>query len=312
MDTSFIFKASTWLQRWQDALTQTLRSEDPQIVLTEDPWEHHSGGKGLTRVFKGPVFEKAGVNFSHVRGPELPKAATLARPHLSGAPFEAMGTSTVIHPNNPFVPTVHANLRFIVVHPQKGPPTGWFGGGFDMTPYYPFLEDAQHWHTHAHAACQILGPEAYPRYKEHCDRYFYLPHRKETRGIGGLFFDDVVQPDLETVFQFIQSVGHHFIEGYRPIVQKRKHTEFSPQNKQFQRYRRGRYVEFNLLYDRGTHFGLQSGGRTESILMSLPPEVCWDYNVTPQPGSPEAQLNAYLRPRDWLQDAARHDNLASF
>ncbi len=297
---SLIHLVHTWLTGWQERVTQALQTADADLLITEDPWEHASGGSGLTRVMRGAFFEKAGVNFSHVQGPELPAAATRLRPHLAGAPFEAVGTSIVIHPKNPFVPTAHANLRFISVTQPSEKALGWFGGGFDLTPYYPFEEDAQHWHRCAKRACDSLHSEAYEHYKEACDSYFFLPHRNETRGIGGVFFDDLVEPNLKTVFGFTQALGLEFIDAYLPIVEKRKNIHYTPEQKAFQKQRRGRYVEFNLLYDRGTHFGLQSKGRTESILMSLPPEVSWDYAVSYPTGTPEAELLDFLKPRRYL------------
>jgi len=249
----------------------------------------------------GHVFEQAGVNFSHVSGGSLPPSATASRPELSGRSFQALGVSLVIHPRNPHVPTCHANVRLLVAEKPGEPDVWWFGGGYDLTPYYPVLEDVIGWHTTARAACTPFGEAVYPRYKDWCDRYFFLKHRQETRGVGGLFFDDLNEWGFERCFDFQQAVGNSFLQAYLPIVQRRKDTAWNEEQRQFQLYRRGRYVEFNLVYDRGTLFGLQSGGRTESILMSLPPLVRWEYDWKPQAGSPEEALyRDYLKPRDWL------------
>ncbi|CAG0909642.1 unnamed protein product, partial [Cyprideis torosa] len=267
-----------------------------------DAWERPVGGGGRTRVItNGKIFEQGGVNFSHVYGNSLPGSATASRPELAGRSFEAMGVSLVIHPHNPYVPTSHANVRFFIASKPGEPSIWWFGGGFDMTPYYGFEEDCQHWHQTAHDACEPFGEDVYPRLKTWCDEYFYLKHRQEPRGIGGLFFDDWNEPDFETAFGFMQSVGDHYLGAYLPIVQRRRNTEYGDRERQFQLYRRGRYVEFNLVYDRGTLFGLQSGGRTESILMSMPPLVRWEYNHHPEPESAEAELyEKYLKVCDWL------------
>ncbi len=273
----------------------------------EDQWRRDGeglGGDGLTRVLAGgEVFEQGGVNFSHVRGASLPPAATAQRPELAGRRFEALGVSLVIHPRNPYVPTSHANIRFFIAERDGSEPIWWFGGGFDMTPYYGFDEDAVHWHRTAREACRGFGDGTYARYKRWCDDYFHLPHRNEQRGIGGLFFDDLNEPGFADCFAFMRSVGDHYLPAYRPIVARRKATPYGERERDFQLYRRGRYVEFNLVYDRGTLFGLQSGGRTESILMSLPPLVKWRYDWRPEPGTPEARLYSdFLRPRDWLED----------
>ena len=250
----------------------------------------------------GEVFEQAGVGFSHVFGDELPAAATAQRPDLAGKRFQAIGVSLVLHPHNPYVPTTHANFRFFTAGESK--PVWWFGGGFDLTPYYPFREDVVHWHKMAKAACDPFGDDVYPRYKEWCDKYFYLEHRDETRGVGGLFFDDVNEFGFDASFAFLRSVGDNFLEAYKPIVKKRIGHPYGDRQRQFQLYRRGRYVEFNLIYDRGTLFGLQSAGRTESILMSLPPQVRWEYNWQPERGSAEEKLYLdFLRPRDWLGES---------
>jgi coproporphyrinogen III oxidase len=254
----------------------------------------------------GTVFERAGVSFSHVFGAMMPSSASSLRPETAGAPFEAMGLSLVFHPRNPYAPTTHCNVRFLVASPSAGPAHWWFGGGFDLTPYYPYDEDVLHWHRTARDACQPFGAETYEKYKEWCDRYFFLPHRNETRGVGGLFFDDLNQGGFERSFCFLRSVGDHFLPAYVPIIERRKDHSFGERERRFQLYRRGRYVEFNLVYDRGTLFGLQSRGRTESILMSMPPLARWDYDWHPEPGSPEARLyEDFLRPRDFLAELDR-------
>ena len=270
----------------------------------EDSWTREAGGGGCSRVLEdGAVFEKAGVNYSHVHGTELPGSATAHRPELAGRSFHATGVSLVIHPRNPYVPTSHANVRFFIAEKPGEAPVWWFGGGFDLTPYYGFEADAAHWHRTAAAACAPFGEDVYPRYKHWCDEYFYLRHRDEPRGVGGLFFDDLNTGGFDHCFDFMRSVGDHFLPAYRPIVERRMGTEWGEREREFQLYRRGRYVEFNLIYDRGTLFGLQSGGRTESILMSLPPRVSWRYDWHPEPGSEEARLyRDFLRPRDWLAE----------
>jgi coproporphyrinogen III oxidase len=271
-----------------------------------DAWSRPEGGGGESRILSGgAVFERAGVSFSHVFGDKMPPSATIQRPDIAGAPFEAMGLSLVFHPLNPHAPTTHCNVRFLCATPKAGAAHWWFGGGFDLTPYYAYDEDVLHWHRTARDACLGLGPDAYGEYKAWCDRYFFLPHRNETRGVGGLFFDDLNQPGFEPSFAFLQSVGDHFLPAYLPIVERRKNQIFSERERQFQLYRRGRYVEFNLVYDRGTLFGLQSRGRTESILMSMPPLARWDYDWHPEPGSAEARLYDYLRPRDYLSELGR-------
>ena len=287
----------------QDRICDALTELDGE-AFREDRWEREQGGGGRTRVLEeGRVFEKAGVNFSHVFGEGLPPSATAARPELAGRGFQAMGVSLVIHPRNPHVPTSHANVRFFIAEKPDAEPVWWFGGGFDLTPYYGYREDAVHWHRVAREACAPLGEEAYPRYKQWCDEYFYLKHRDEPRGVGGLFFDDLNAPDFATAFAFLRSVGDHYIPAYAPIVERRMDTPWTERQREFQLYRRGRYVEFNLVYDRGTLFGLQTGGRTESILMSLPPLVSWKYDWQPQPGSREAELyEVFLKPRDWLAE----------
>lgn len=295
-----------YLLQLQTRLLQSLQVFEPKM-FTVDPWERKEGGGGTTCVLRdGNVFESVGVNFSHVMGESLPASATAHRPELSGRQFEAVGVSSVIHPLNPYVPTSHLNVRFFIAHKDGQAPIWWFGGGFDLTPYYPFLDDVIYWHKTAHRACEPFGEAVYPRYKAWADSYFYLPHRQETRGVGGLFFDDLNTAtwgwDFATCFAFMQRVGDHFWQAYGPIVQARCEHPFQAQERAFQQLRRGRYVEFNLVYDRGTLFGLQSLGRTESILMSLPPRVSWEYDWHPKPGTPEATLyEQYLKPRDWLK-----------
>jgi coproporphyrinogen III oxidase len=296
-----IKEVKTYLMDLQDQICAGVEALDGKASFMADDWDREQGGGGRSRVLTGgEVFEQAGVNFSHVFGDALPPSATASRPELAGRGFEAMGVSLVIHPNNPYVPTSHANVRFFIAEKEGEAPIWWFGGGYDLTPYYGFEEDCQHWHETAHSACSVLGEGAYDRYKQWCDDYFFLKHRQEPRGIGGLFFDDLSEPDFDTAFAFLKSVGNSYLDAYGPIVKRRKSHEFGDRERDFQLYRRGRYVEFNLVYDRGTLFGLQSGGRTESILMSLPPLVKWRYNWQPEPGSPEAELyETFLKPRDW-------------
>ena len=286
----------------QERICSGLEEEDGKGKFTEDAWDREEGGGGRTRVLtNGEVFEQGGVNFSHVHGANLPASATAHRPELAGRQFIAMGVSLVIHPHNPYVPTSHANVRFFIATKEDADPIWWFGGGFDLTPYYPFLEDVEHWHQTAKQACDPFGDDVYLRYKKWCDEYFYLKHRDETRGVGGLFFDDLNEGGFDHCFGLMKSIGDHYIKAYRPIVARRKNTPYGERERDFQLYRRGRYVEYNLVYDRGTLFGLQTGGRTESILMSLPPLVKWRYNWKPEPGTPEADLyENYLKPRDWL------------
>lgn len=292
----------SYLLDLQNKICQQLEELDGEGHFIQDEWTRAQGGGGLTRVLnKGKVFAKAGVNFSQVSGEQLPPSATAHRQELAGCQFSALGVSLVIHPNNPYVPTTHANVRFFIAHKENSPPIWWFGGGFDLTPYYGFHEDCQYWHQTAQSACLPFGEDIYPRFKTWCDEYFYLKHRQEARGIGGLFFDDFNEGGFEHSFALMKSIGDHFMKAYAPIVEKRKSIEFGQREKDFQLYRRGRYVEFNLVYDRGTIFGLQSGGRTESILMSLPPEVHWEYNWQPEENSTEARLyKEFLPARDWL------------
>jgi coproporphyrinogen III oxidase len=297
-----IAAVKAYLLALQDDICQQLAAEDGQASFIEDAWQRPAGGGGRTRVLSnGAVFEQAGVNFSHVFGDQLPASATAHRPELAGRTFQAMGVSLVIHPHNPYVPTSHANVRFFIAEKAGEAPVWWFGGGFDLTPYYGNSADCVAWHQTAKTACEPFGADVYPRYKQWCDDYFFLKHRNETRGIGGLFFDDLNEWGFEQSFAFMRSVGNHYIQAYRPIVAKRKATPYGERQRDFQLYRRGRYVEFNLVYDRGTLFGLQSGGRTESILMSLPPLVKWQYAYEPEAGSEEATLYTdFLGKRDWL------------
>ena len=291
-----------YLSELQNTITDHLVEIDKALVIQEDDWQRKAGGGGLSRVFtKGKVFEKAGINFSNIHGDSLPQTAAANRPDIAGQGFTACGVSLVIHPLNPYVPTTHMNVRFFVAGVDTNTPVWWFGGGFDLTPYYGFVEDAQHWHRTAKELCQPFGGEVYARYKKWCDEYFYLPHRREARGIGGLFFDDFNDWGFARSFEFLRAVGNAFLPAYIPIVERRRQMAYGERERQFQLYRRGRYVEFNLLYDRGTLFGLQSGGRTESILMSLPPFVCWLYDWRPEPDTPEATLiKDFLRPKAWV------------
>ena len=296
------YAVKNYLLGLQDSICTSLEKTDGEGTFVEDSWVRDEGGGGQSRVLtQGKIIEKGGVNFSHVMGKSMPPSATAQRPELAGRSFEAMGVSLVIHPHNPFVPTSHANVRFFIAEKEGADPVWWFGGGYDLTPYYGNDEDCIHWHQTAKNACLPFGDDIYPKYKKWCDEYFYLKHRNESRGIGGLFFDDLNTPDFDTSFAFMQSVANSYIDAYIPIVEKRKDTPYTEAQKQFQLYRRGRYVEFNLVYDRGTLFGLQTGGRTESILMSLPPLVRWEYDWTPEAGSEEAKLtDYYLHHRDWV------------
>lgn len=288
----------------QGRICQEIEAADGKAKFFEDNWQREGsgGGGGRTRVLtEGTVFEQAGVNFSQVTGDSLPPSATASRPELAGRSFEALGVSLVIHPHNPYVPTSHANVRFFIAEKEGEEPIWWFGGGYDLTPYYGFEQDVIAWHQTAKLACDPFGEDIYSRYKKWCDEYFFLKHRNEPRGVGGLFFDDLNEGGFERCFNFMKSVGDSYTQAYLPIVQQRKDTSFGERERNFQLYRRGRYVEFNLVYDRGTLFGLQSGGRTESILMSLPPLVKWQYNWQPEAESPEDELyQHFLKPRDWL------------
>jgi coproporphyrinogen III oxidase len=292
----------TYLLQLQDSICRDLTLADGGQGFQEDSWTREEGGGGRSRILMdGKVIEKGGVNFSHVTGDQMPGSATAHRPELAGRRFEAMGVSLVIHPHNPYVPTSHANVRFFIAEKEGADPVWWFGGGYDLTPYYGNEEDCKHWHQTAKNACQPFGDEVYPTYKKWCDDYFYLKHRNEPRGIGGLFFDDLSSPNFDQAFAFMQAIGNSYTKAYVPIVEQRKGTEFGSREREFQLYRRGRYVEFNLVYDRGTLFGLQTGGRTESILMSLPPLVRWVYDWHPEVHSPEAKLyDYYLQPREWV------------
>jgi len=305
-----IQQVKTFLLKLQDHICQQLAAADGNGQFSEDQWVREEGGGGQSRVLThGAVFEQAGVNFSHVAGATLPASATAHRPELAGRSFQAMGVSLVIHPLNPYVPTCHANVRFFIAEKPGEAPVWWFGGGFDLTPYYGFEEDARHWHLTAQQLCQPFGDDVYPKYKKWCDDYFFIKHRNEARGIGGLFFDDLNSPDFDTSFSFMQAVGNGFTDAYLPIVEKRKALPWGERERQFQLYRRGRYVEFNLVWDRGTLFGLQTGGRTESILMSMPPLVRWEYGYQPEEGSPEAALYSdFLPVRDWLAEKGLSEN----
>lgn len=297
-----LHQVQQFLKALQDQICQQLEHADGDAKFVEDAWQRAEGGGGRSRVLTGgKVFEQAGVNYSHVYGAKMPASATAHRPELAGRHFNACGVSLVLHPHNPYLPTTHANVRFFIAEKAGEAPVWWFGGGFDLTPYYPFEEDVIHWHQTAKAAVDPFGADYYPTYKKWCDDYFYLKHRDETRGVGGLFFDDLNALGFDNSFALMRAVGEAFTKAYLPIVEKRKDQPYGERERQFQLYRRGRYVEFNLVYDRGTLFGLQSGGRTESILMSMPPLVRWQYSYQPEAGSPEALLyERYLRPQNWL------------
>ena len=300
-----IEQVKSYLLQLQDDICAALAAEDSSSSFITDEWQRPEGGGGRSRVLsEGAVFEKAGVNFSHVLGTNLPPSASASRPELAGRSYQAMGVSLVIHPRNPYVPTSHANVRMFVAEKEGEEPIWWFGGGYDLTPYYGNVDDCISWHRTAADACAPFGEDVYPRFKQWCDEYFQLKHRKEPRGVGGLFFDDLNEWDFDTSFAFMQAVGNSYIPAYLPIVQRRKDMSYGERERQFQLYRRGRYVEFNLVFDRGTLFGLQSDGRTEAILMSLPPLVRWEYDYRPPPGTPEADLTEYyLQDRDWLAEA---------
>ncbi|MGB1198139.1 MAG: oxygen-dependent coproporphyrinogen oxidase [Thalassotalea sp.] len=292
-----------FLKKLQDNICNELEAADGSGKFVEDSWTRAEGGGGRTRVLtNGDVIEQGGVNFSLVSGDKLPPSATAHRPELAGRTWRACGVSLVIHPKNPFIPTSHANVRFFIAEKEGEAPVWWFGGGFDLTPFYPFKEDVVHWHQTAKNLCEPFGETTYQEHKQWCDEYFYLKHRNETRGVGGLFFDDLNDWPFEQCLNYIKAVGQGFIDAYVPIINKRKNTLYQEPHRQFQLYRRGRYVEFNLVFDRGTLFGLQSGGRTESILMSMPPLARWEYNYQPEQGSEEAQLASYLVPQNWLED----------
>jgi coproporphyrinogen III oxidase len=305
IDSADALAVLSYLNELQDRITAAVEKID-SLKFRRDAWNRPEGGGGESRILSdGAVFERAGVSVSHVFGEKMPPSASIQRPEIAGAPFEAMGLSLVFHPRNPHVPTTHCNVRFLIARPAAGPEVWWFGGGFDLTPYYPCDEDVLHWHRCARDACQPFGPEVYGKYKAWCDRYFFLPHRNETRGVGGLFFDDLNEGGFSRCFAFQRSVGEHFLPAFLPIFERRKDLPYGDRERQFQLYRRGRYVEFNLVLDRGTLFGLQSRGRTESILMSLPPIVRWEYDWHPAQGSPEAKLyEDFLHPRDYLTELA--------
>ena len=297
-----IKEVGDYLRSLQRKIVHALEDVDGKETFRHDDWEREAGGSGKSRVLvDGAVFEQAGVGFSHVYGAEMPPSATRTRPELTGHGFQALGVSLVLHPRNPYVPTTHANFRYFCAEADDGDPIWWFGGGFDLTPYYPFHEDVIHWHRTARDACNQFGDEVYAKYKKWCDEYFFLKHRNESRGVGGLFFDDLNNWKFERCFEFTRTMGDQFLPAYLPIVNARKDHPYGERQREFQLYRRGRYVEFNLIYDRGTLFGLQSGGRTESILMSLPPRVRWEYDWHPEPDSAEDKLyKKYLVPQDWL------------
>ena len=299
-----IGQVKKYLVQLQESICSDLESLDGRAIFEIDRWTKEDGsGSGITSVIcDGNVFEKGGVNFSIVQGNKMPKSASALRPELEGRKYTALGVSLVMHPENPYIPTVHSNVRFFVAEESGKEPIWWFGGGFDLTPFYGFDEDAVHWHTTAKKACLPFGEKVYSKYKKWCDDYFYLEHRNEQRGIGGLFFDDLNEGGFDRCFEFMKSVGNHFTDAYLPIVIKRKDTPYGEKERNFQLYRRGRYVEFNLIYDRGTLFGLQSGGRTESILMSMPPEVKWSYQLQVEKDSEEGKLyNHYLKPKEWIK-----------
>lgn len=297
-----VAQVKAFLLQLQDDICRGLEQADGYGRFVEDAWSREGGGGGRTRVLRqGAVIEQGGVNFSHVYGDAMPASATAHRPELAGRRFEAMGVSLVIHPHNPYVPTSHANVRFFIAEKEGEEPIWWFGGGFDLTPFYPFEEDVRHWHQVSRELCQPFGTDIYPEFKSWCDRYFFLKHRGETRGVGGLFFDDLNRWPFADCFAFMRAVGESYLAAYLPIVERRKELAYGERERAFQLYRRGRYVEFNLVYDRGTLFGLQTGGRTESILMSMPPLARWEYDWQPEAGSPEALLYSdYLKPREWL------------
>ncbi|WP_338353458.1 oxygen-dependent coproporphyrinogen oxidase [Thalassolituus oleivorans] len=308
-----IAAVKTFLLDLQDRICSAIEQADGQATFVEDAWDRDQAesplgltGGGRTRVMiEGAVVEKGGVNFSHVRGATLPASATANRPELAGRSFQALGVSLVIHPSNPYIPTSHANVRFFVAEKEGEEPVWWFGGGFDLTPFYPFEEDVIHWHQTGKNLCTPFGDDVFPKYKKWCDDYFFLKHRNETRGVGGLFFDDLNtwnnELNFDKSFEFMQAVGNGYIDAYIPIIERRKDIPYGERERKFQCYRRGRYVEFNLVFDRGTIFGLQTGGRTESILMSMPPVAHWDYDWHPEAGSPEARLYTdFLPHKEWV------------
>jgi len=304
MHDSMLEQVNHYLKSLQDKICDALEQADGKSIFKEEAWQRPGGGGGRSRVLRdGAVLEQGGVGYSHVFGEQMPASATAHRPELAGRNFNACGVSLVMHPHNPYVPTSHANVRFFIAEKEGAEPVWWFGGGFDLTPFYPFDDDIKHWHQVAHDALQPFGDELYPKFKKWCDDYFWLKHRDETRGVGGLFFDDLNQRGFDESFAIMRAVGDAYLEAYLPIIARRKDTPYGEREREFQLYRRGRYVEFNLVWDRGTLFGLQTGGRTESILMSMPPLARWEYGYQPESGSPEAKLYTdYLRPRDWLTE----------
>ncbi|WP_417666062.1 oxygen-dependent coproporphyrinogen oxidase [Pseudidiomarina sp.] len=304
MQENMLDQVNHYLKDLQDRICLALEQADGVGTFKEEVWQRPGGGGGRSRVLRdGAVLEQGGVGYSHVFGEQMPASATAHRPELAGRNFNACGVSLVMHPNNPYVPTSHANVRFFIAEKEGAEPVWWFGGGFDLTPFYPFDDDIKHWHQVACNALKPFGDDLYPKFKKWCDDYFWLKHRDETRGVGGLFFDDLNERGFEESFAIMRAVGDAYLDAYLPIIARRKHTEFGQRERDFQLYRRGRYVEFNLVWDRGTLFGLQTGGRTESILMSMPPLARWEYGYQPEPNSAEAKLYAdYLRPRDWLQE----------
>ncbi|MEX1221251.1 MAG: oxygen-dependent coproporphyrinogen oxidase [Idiomarina sp.] len=304
MSTHQLEQVKTYLLNLQDEICAGLTAADGGGEFAEDSWQRPGGGGGRSRVLKqGGVFEQGGVGFSHVHGDQMPASATAHRPELAGRDFNACGVSLVMHPHNPYVPTSHANVRFFIAEKPDADPVWWFGGGFDLTPFYPFDDDIKHWHQVAQDALKPFGDELYPKFKKWCDDYFWLKHREETRGVGGLFFDDLNDREFEESFAIMRAVGDAYLTAYLPIIERRKAMPFGEREREFQLYRRGRYVEFNLVWDRGTLFGLQTGGRTESILMSMPPLARWEYGYEAEPGSAEARLTSdYLHPRDWLSE----------
>jgi coproporphyrinogen III oxidase len=301
MSSEQVERAEQFLQALQDRICEAVERIDGQAKFAQDVWTRPAGGGGRSRVMReGAVFEQGGVNFSLVHGDKLPPSATTHRPELTGGNFVATGVSLVLHPRNPYIPTTHANVRYFEASKPGVESVWWFGGGFDLTPFYPFDEDVRHWHTVARDLCAPYGADVYARYKQRCDEYFYIKHRNETRGVGGLFYDDLNEGGFDRCLAFTQAVGQGFLDAYLPIVERRKDMSYGEREREFQLYRRGRYVEFNLVYDRGTLFGLQTGARTESILMSLPPRVRFEYAYQPEEGSAEARLAEYLKPRDWV------------
>lgn len=304
MQENMLDQVNHYLKDLQDRICLALEQADGVGTFKEEVWQRPGGGGGRSRVLRdGALLEQGGVGYSHVFGEQMPASATAHRPELAGRNFNACGVSLVMHPNNPYVPTSHANVRFFIAEKEGAEPVWWFGGGFDLTPFYPFDDDIKHWHQVAYDALKPFGDDLYPKFKKWCDDYFWLKHRDETRGVGGLFFDDLNQRGFEESFAIMRAVGDAYLDAYLPIIARRKHTAFGERERNFQLYRRGRYVEFNLVWDRGTLFGLQTGGRTESILMSMPPLARWEYGYQPEPNSAEAKLYSdYLRPRDWLHE----------